>query len=136
MQTDLVHVATGEMKTAVLPLPETGKSQEIGSAITYARRYTLVSAAGLTSEEDDDGEAAGDARPKAAPKANGKHDAAAAKAMQIKSVMEKCGSERAIDQVLAENAAHITEMPDGYEKRLLEYSAEFKRTLFSDQGTV
>ena len=59
MQTELIHVATGEARVAVFPLPDSGKPQEIGAAITYARRYTLVAATGLTSEEDDDGEGAG-----------------------------------------------------------------------------
>ena len=131
LQTDIIHAETGEARRAVMPLPETGKSQEIGSSITYAKRYTLATAAGLTAEEDDDGEAArqGEARPKASPKVNGNADPAAAKAMQIKSVMEKCGTHGAIDQVLKENADHIAAMPPAYQERLEQCAEGFKQSL-------
>ena len=51
--------ASGEPVEAVFPLPETGKPQEVGACLTYARRYTLSVLSGLTSEEDSDGENAG-----------------------------------------------------------------------------
>jgi hypothetical protein len=38
-----------------IPLPLNLDPQKLGSAITYFRRYTLVSLLALTSEEDDDG---------------------------------------------------------------------------------
>jgi hypothetical protein len=41
-----------------IKLPENVKPQDLGSAITYYRRYTLVSLLALTSEEDDDGKKA------------------------------------------------------------------------------
>lgn len=44
--------------TSELRLPENLDPQKLGSAITYYRRYTLVSLLALTSEEDDDGEKA------------------------------------------------------------------------------
>lgn len=37
--------------------------QAIGSAITYGRRYSLSAALGISSEDDDDGEAAGIEQP-------------------------------------------------------------------------
>lgn len=52
----LRHVS-GEMETGEYPLP-TGTPQEIGSAITYARRYTLCSVTGVAPESDDDDAAA------------------------------------------------------------------------------
>lgn len=58
LRTTLLHAATGEHMDADMPLPDAGKPQEIGAAVTYMRRYGLVAVAGLTSEEDDDGEAA------------------------------------------------------------------------------
>ncbi len=41
-----------------LPLPTDAASQALGSAITYARRYSIVTLLGLVTEDDDDGEAA------------------------------------------------------------------------------
>ena len=43
--------------TASWPLPTSGTPQEMGSALTYARRYTLQTIAGIGAE-DDDGNAA------------------------------------------------------------------------------
>ena len=52
----LLH-ASGEVETGEYPL--TGNTpQEIGSSITYARRYTLCSVTGVAPDDDDDGAAA------------------------------------------------------------------------------
>ena len=65
MQVTLIHVPTKEEMTFAAPLV-LGKPgpQEVGSAITYMRRYTLLSILGLVGEEDDDAE-----RAQPAPKA-------------------------------------------------------------------
>ena len=58
LETRLVH-SSGEHMIWSFPLPsDTSKMQAIGSAISYARRYTLSAIAGVASEEDDDGNAA------------------------------------------------------------------------------
>lgn len=55
----LVHVATGEEEIGEYPLPESGGSQALGSAITYARRYALTAVLGIApADDDDDGHAA------------------------------------------------------------------------------
>jgi len=51
--TRLVH-ASGQWFESALPIP-TGKMQEMGSAITYARRYALSAICGIAADEDDDG---------------------------------------------------------------------------------
>jgi hypothetical protein len=56
----LMH-ESGEERIGVWPLP-TGEPRAIGSAITYARRYSLLAVTGVfPGGEDDDGAAAGDA---------------------------------------------------------------------------
>jgi len=55
--------------TASWPLPTSGTPQEMGSALTYARRYTLQTIAGIGAE-DDDGNAA--SKRKEAAKPDGK----------------------------------------------------------------
>jgi len=56
--TMLIH-ASGEFISDQLSMNITKDSpQAIGSAITYARRYSLASLAGVVSDQDDDGEAA------------------------------------------------------------------------------
>lgn len=52
----LRHVS-GEEEVGEYPLP-TGTPQEIGSAITYARRYCLCSVTGVAPDSDDDDAAA------------------------------------------------------------------------------
>lgn len=50
----LRHVG-GEADVGRYPLPATGTAQQVGSAITYARRYALCAVAGVAPDEDDDG---------------------------------------------------------------------------------
>jgi hypothetical protein len=53
----LKHVS-GEETSGLYPLPTTGSPQQIGSAITYARRYALCAVTGLApGGDDDDGQA-------------------------------------------------------------------------------
>jgi hypothetical protein len=54
---ELRHVS-GESLTGVWPLPDGVKAQELGSWITYGRRYTLSAVTGITPDEDDDGNGA------------------------------------------------------------------------------
>ena len=55
--TRLVH-SSGQWIESVHPLPATAKPQEFGSALTYARRYSLAAICGISAEEDDDANAA------------------------------------------------------------------------------
>jgi hypothetical protein len=57
----LLHTS-GESDSGEYPLPQSGTAQEHGSAITYARRYTLCSVTGVAPDEDDDGAAASNTR--------------------------------------------------------------------------
>lgn len=50
---ELRHVS-GVKTEGDYPLPMTTRPQEMGSAITYARRYALCAVTGLAPEEDDD----------------------------------------------------------------------------------
>ena len=57
----LRHVSGDEI-SGEYPLPQSGSPQEIGSAITYARRYALTAVLGIApADDDDDGQAAEDA---------------------------------------------------------------------------
>lgn len=69
LETTLLHV-TGERMTGRYPIrPDKNTPQGVGSAITYARRYSISAMLGVVADEDDDGNAAsGVAAPsKAAP---------------------------------------------------------------------
>lgn len=56
LRTTLRHTS-GQWIASEYPLPLNAKPQEIGSALTYARRYSLSALTGIVADEDDDGEA-------------------------------------------------------------------------------
>ncbi len=56
--TKLLH-SSGQFLTSAMPIIVSKSDiQSFGSAITYARRYALAAIAGVTTDDDDDGEAA------------------------------------------------------------------------------
>lgn len=58
LHTTLRHGDGGTIQSTY-PLPlDVSKPQAMGSALTYARRYSLASLCGISAEEDDDGNAA------------------------------------------------------------------------------
>lgn len=56
----IVYHKSGGFMTSEYPLPGSAKPQEMGAAITYARRYALCAMLGIHADEDDDGAAAAD----------------------------------------------------------------------------
>lgn len=58
MVTTITH-SSGEWMSSTIPMPNmSGKPQEIGSLITYFKRYSLSAAFGIAVDEDDDANAA------------------------------------------------------------------------------
>jgi hypothetical protein len=57
LETTLTYVPTGEQIRSAFPLPEQGNSHALGSALSYARRYSLSCLAGLTVADDDGNDA-------------------------------------------------------------------------------
>lgn len=65
LETTLMH-ASGEWISSEYPLATHDRPQEMGSEITYGRRYTMTSVLGIHGDEDDDGALAQNApRPQA-----------------------------------------------------------------------
>jgi len=58
--TRLLH-ESGQFLDSTYPLPAQAAAQEMGSAITYARRYSLCAILGIAADEDDDGSKATEA---------------------------------------------------------------------------
>ena len=59
--TTLMH-ASGQFMRSVFPLAAQQNMQAFGSALTYAKRYSLSAIVGIASDEDDDGQAASASR--------------------------------------------------------------------------
>lgn len=53
LQTTISHVS-GESQTGMVPLPLPQNWQQWGSAVTYARRYSLTAMLGIAPDADDD----------------------------------------------------------------------------------
>lgn len=51
--TRIIDAATGEVLESAMPLSPTANPQQMGSQITYYRRYTLQSLLSLQAEDDD-----------------------------------------------------------------------------------
>lgn len=58
VETVLLHKSGQWLAGTVAVKPVKDDPQALGSAVTYARRYSLSAIAGIAGEEDDDGEAA------------------------------------------------------------------------------
>ncbi|MCR9254756.1 MAG: ERF family protein [Alphaproteobacteria bacterium] len=67
LRTIVMHEDGGTLESDYR-LPPYKRTQERGSDITYARRYSLSAIAGISAEEDDDGNKGQDTRRDAAPK--------------------------------------------------------------------
>ncbi len=52
-RTTITHVESGQSKESFVYLPEIAHLQKLGSAITYARRYTLSALLSMQAEDDD-----------------------------------------------------------------------------------
>lgn len=56
--TTVLHGASGQFLSLPVPIQSTNKLQDLGSSMTYAKRYGLFSLLGVGAEEDDDGNSA------------------------------------------------------------------------------
>lgn len=66
LETHLIH-SSGEWFLGTYPLPLLDRAQDMGSEITYGRRYNACTMIGVVAEDDDDGKAASDAAGKKEP---------------------------------------------------------------------
>lgn len=62
LRTTLMH-SSGQYIATEYPLPATQRPHEMGSALTYARRYSLAALVCNSADEDDDGNSAMAAKP-------------------------------------------------------------------------
>ncbi len=111
----LIH-SSGEWFSAIVDIPrgEYGKPQEIGSALTYLRRYSTTALLNLATEDDDDGNLASgneitkqtDSRPPGAPRHGGKDPKKKVSAAQLKRLtaiqLKNSWTNEQVDDVVVE----------------------------------
>lgn len=101
VETMLLH-SSGEWISNAVTMPlEKANAQGVGSAITYGRRYGLSALLSLTTDEDDDGQAAS-TKPaaKAAPKPATIPKATAEQVAKIRELAKVTGDTAAIESSL------------------------------------
>lgn len=137
LATMLMHTS-GEWKAWECPIPANLKPQELGSFLTYMRRYSESCAWGIAADDDDDGAAAQNATPqvkKAAPPAppNGAPTLTPDQVNAVHSKAKEAGMRSAkelapvlVELVGTDKATAIPQSQYGYVMEHLEQIAEHR----------
>jgi hypothetical protein len=143
--TRLAH-SSGQWIESTYPLPIADRPHIMGSAITYARRYSWAAICGIAAEADDDGNEAqeGSKNGKSLPALPARKSSAAAKRdgdwPALKAALADCQSAREVEKLRTEYRAEKYSAwnrdwqdvaDEEFEKRLAEFSTgeDLKQTL-------
>jgi len=141
--TRLAH-SSGQWVESAYPIPLDSKPHIMGSAITYARRYSWAAICGIAAEEDDDANAAQDNAKNGAKSLPARKSSAAAKRdgdwPALKAALADCQSAREVEKLRSEYRAEKYSAwnrdwqdvaDEEFEKRLAEFSTgeDLKQTL-------
>lgn len=107
--TMLLH-ESGAVLQGRVGLPREGTVQQLGSAITYLRRYALQAILGVAAEEDDDGEAAPKTAPVQKPRQRGEITPIAAQTVPALSQKDIAELHARFGEELPSNAFTATEV--------------------------
>lgn len=99
--------------------------QGLGSAITYARRYSLAAMVGVSPDEDDDGNAAAAAAPKAAPKAKAPKKLSPEQVVYVLSTIG--GDEELLATVLEKLQCPLNEALEDKLAPMLDFIGKYKK---------
>lgn len=108
------------------PIQLSGKMQEQGSAITYARRYTAQCILGVAADDDDDANTADGNTIEDSRETSGKKFAKPAltpspaekKASEIIAAIEAASTNAMLDKIATENKGHIAAMSDELQTKI------------------
>ena len=115
----------GEYPVAKFP----AKPQEIGSAITYARRYSLFAICGVTGEDDDDGNAASSPTPAPSKKASSSDEQSREILEALISSLGGKHSSADVDKWVSDNMKTIQKMLPEHKDELREEVKAYKNDL-------
>lgn len=143
LTTRMVH-ASGQWIESIHPLPNSAKPQEFGSALTYARRYSLAALCGISAEEDDDANGANETRVEttrtpqqqsrtATPQPKNGKTTTEGWVSQVSERIKTFKTERQIDDWIAANEANLSrlrgadaKLADDLDGLILERRGELK----------
>lgn len=132
IRTKLVH-SSGEFEEGFFPLavPVTAKAQEMGSAMTYLRRYALSAMVGVAPEDDDGNEAT-----KTSGQPNNQH-ILAKKANEFAEALEIAPTSELFEKCVKDNAVLMSELakecPDRHE-RAKKYIEKKRASFIEDKN--
>lgn len=138
LETRIYHTS-GEYLSSVSRLaPVKSDPQSVGSAITYMRRYALMSLLGLVADDDDDANAASGKTtkqvekqtPEASPEEKKARDEAIERSKPIAEAIKSSKDEKQLDTILKLQKETIEKLPEDLKKRILDI-AEQKRIGFN-----
>lgn len=141
LATLLIHAPSGEWIRSEAPLPQTGDMQQLGSALTYLRRYTLMAILGVAAgdgSDDDDGQRA-QPRAQQAPAAP-PNEPTVEQIMELDALAAACGLTDATANAMADVKARGRFTAEWAEKqiaRLREHAAtvaDAKATVAEDEA--
>lgn len=130
LKTILMH-SSGEMLIGVLPVlvGEKATSQQLGSAITYNRRYALAAMAGVAPEEDDGNKASETSGKTTFKKPD---DGLQQKAQEFVRRIELCENVEELNLITAKNSSLLLALHENlptWDKRVSERIDEQKAAL-------
>jgi ERF superfamily len=138
LRTTILHGPSGERMSADTPLYlARNDMQAFGAAVTYARRYAWAAALGVASEEDDDGQTAGQAdQAKAAAKPAAKPEPKMITDAQIRKIGATVGKLTESGETLPLEYPEAESWVDVLRLRLeQEYSVGSRKALTSSQAS-
>lgn len=117
LHTKLLHTS-GESIEGAWPI-QADKPQQMGSALTYARRYCWAAMCGITAEEDDDGNGAQNGRAANTNGAKNHNPSWRSRADDIAKEIRACGDINVLQQVWQDAwRKHISAMPPEAQQEL------------------
>lgn len=143
LETRIYHTS-GEYLSSVSKLnPVKNDPQSVGSAITYMRRYALMSLLGLVADDDDDANAASGKNtntptkqaekpkpPEPSEVEKAARDDAIERCKPIADALKSSKDTKQLDTILKLQKETIDKLPDDLKKRILDIADE-RRTSFS-----
>lgn len=141
LETMLLHASGDSIKGRYPLRPQQQTPQGYGSALTYARRYSLAAMVGVVADEDDDGNAASAPRPsyvKPAPVADASKAKAESFVDQAIAAIGTLTDEAGLTAWLEKNSASLARLREAYPDlaRQVEGARDGQRASFSKRSAA